>query len=359
MTLDAGGTNFVYSAIQGNLEIVPPVIRAAQTESLDFCLQTIIEGFEQVIQSLKEKPAAISFAFPGPADYSQGIIGNCPNLACFQGGIPLGSILEEKFGLPVFINNDGDLFVYGEAIGGLLPNINRMIADEGSGKLYQNLLGITLGTGFGAGLVVGHRLHRGDNSAAAEIWAMRHPFDPAIFLEEGASIRAVCRMYAESAGIRVEESPAPEEIFKIAKGVKEGNQKAAIQTFSSLGQVIGCALANIVSVVDGLVVIGGGLSGAHELFMPSLISEMNRPLYTIHNNCRIPSVLRAFNLNDPDQLTMFVRREIKKIPIPGSTKHIIYHPGKQIGVGISAMGTSRAVGIGAYTFALDFLDKNS
>ncbi len=59
---------------------------------------------------------AISFAFPGPADYIHGIIGDLPNFPAFRGGIALGPYLEERFGMPVFINNDGNLFAYGEAI---------------------------------------------------------------------------------------------------------------------------------------------------------------------------------------------------------------------------------------------------
>ena len=67
---------------------------------------------------------AISFAFPGPADYPNGIIGGyLPNFPSFREGVALGPFLQEKFGVPVFINNDGDLFAYGEALGGTLPEV--------------------------------------------------------------------------------------------------------------------------------------------------------------------------------------------------------------------------------------------
>jgi glucokinase len=49
-----------------------------------------------------------------------GIIGDLENLPTFKGGVALGPMLEEIFNIPVFINNDGDLFAYGEAIAGLL-----------------------------------------------------------------------------------------------------------------------------------------------------------------------------------------------------------------------------------------------
>jgi glucokinase len=86
LTLDAGGTNFVFSAIRSNAEIVDPVVLPAETQVLARSLETIVSGFRQVMEKLDEKPVAISFAFPGPADYPNGIIDNVGNLPAFAGG---------------------------------------------------------------------------------------------------------------------------------------------------------------------------------------------------------------------------------------------------------------------------------
>ena len=75
VTLDAGGTNFVFGAIRANKFIVDPITMPSNADDLDRCLATMVEGFERVIAQLDAKPAAISFAFPGPADYPNGIIG--------------------------------------------------------------------------------------------------------------------------------------------------------------------------------------------------------------------------------------------------------------------------------------------
>ena len=69
LTLDAGGTNFVFSAIQANNEIVPPFSLPATPDNLQQCLQILIEGFTHIKNQLPAPPVAISFAFPGPADY--------------------------------------------------------------------------------------------------------------------------------------------------------------------------------------------------------------------------------------------------------------------------------------------------
>ena len=163
LTLDAGGTNFVFTAIRGNKEVVKPVVLPSHPNNLKDCLETVVEGFKIVMAKLDDMPVAISFAFPGPADYENGIIGDLPNFPAFRGGVALGPYLKEKFRLPVFINNDGSLFAYGEALAGVLPAINEKLKETGSTKQYRNLLGVTLGTGFGGGVVINNVLLTGDN----------------------------------------------------------------------------------------------------------------------------------------------------------------------------------------------------
>jgi hypothetical protein len=116
MTLDAGGTNLRFSAMRGCKPVTETVSLPSNGDDLTRCLANIIDGFTQVKALCPEPPSAISFAFPGPADYPNGIIGDLGNLPGFRGGVALGPMLEDQFHIPVFINNDGDLFVYGEAM---------------------------------------------------------------------------------------------------------------------------------------------------------------------------------------------------------------------------------------------------
>ena len=61
LTLDAGGTNFVFSAIKAGTEIIKPVRKPSNAHHLDSCLETIVNGFQEVKKMLAEKPVAISF----------------------------------------------------------------------------------------------------------------------------------------------------------------------------------------------------------------------------------------------------------------------------------------------------------
>jgi len=357
LILDAGGTNFVFSAIRSNQEIVEPVKLTAQGDTLDVILQNILDGFKRVKSELKEEPVAISFAFPGPADYVNGIIGDLYNLPLFRGGVALGPMLEEQFGIPVFINNDGDLFAYGEAIAGLLPEVNRKLEEAGNPKRYRNLFGCTFGTGFGGGIVSRDELFIGDNSAGGEINRVRNRTFKNFDAEESVSIRGVMREYANYAGINIRSCPKPKEIFEIGMGTLKGNREAAVSAYEAFAVAAGDALANAITLVDGLIVIGGGLSGAYPLFLRKLVEEMNQPYNTVSGTPLERLEVTAYNLEDPGQQEQFFHFDHLEIPVPFSEIRVLYNPLKKIGVGISRLGTFRAVSIGAYAFALHSLDK--
>ena len=352
MTLDAGGTNFKFSAIRGNKPATEAFSVPSNGACLETCLATLVDGFERVRRSLPEPPSAISFAFPGPSDYPNGVIGDLRNLPGFRGGVALGPMLEEKFGIPTFINNDGDLFVYGEAIGGFLPHVNSLLEQAGSPKRYKNLFGITLGTGFGGGIVRNGELFLGDNSMAGEVWLLRNKLHPTMNAEEGACIRAVRRVYSEMTGMPFDEVPEPKDLFEIGSGTKPGNQAAALEAFRRLGIVAGDAMGNALTLIDGLAVIGGGVSGAWPLFLPALVGELNSTYTGPNGNSYRRIASPVFNLEDAAQLETFLQGDRKTIQVPGSAKTLEYDPLQRLGVGMSRLGTSEAVAIGAYAFAV-------
>ncbi len=358
ITLDAGGTNFVFGAMQSNEFIIDPITMPSNAHDLDLCLSTMVSGFEQVIAKLDQAPVAISFAFPGPADYPHGIIGGyLPNFPSFRNGVALGPFLEEKFGIPVYINNDGDLFAYGEAIGGILPEINARLAKLGSPKTYTNLLGYTFGTGFGMGMVIDNRLNRGNNSCA-ETFCLRHKNRPDVFVEDGVAIRAIKRVYGELSG-DVNHTFEPKDICEIAEGTREGNREAAIKAFEEFGEVAGDAIATAVTLTDSLVVLGGGLTGAHKYFMPSLLAQLRGVLHTVTGEelPRIPS--KAFDLDNEEEFVEFAHGDARLIKVYGTERTVIYDPLKATGIALSKLGASKAISIGAYSFALAMIDEQA
>ena len=355
MTLDAGGTNLVFSAVQSIKEIVEPITLPSKANSLEDILRTIIKGFQLVQSKLPDKASAICFAFPGPADYENGIIGDLQNLPFFRGGVALGPMLQEQFGIPVFILNDGDLFAYGEAMFGLLPAINAKLRSAGNPKEYRNLLGVTFGTGFGGGIVSRQGILFGDNSAGGEINRSRNRTYKNWDAEESVSIRGLKREFAGFSGLNIGSVPEPKEICAIGLGQKPGNKEAAIKAFRAFAVDAADTIANAATLVDGLIVIGGGLSGAYPLFLPKLVEEMNLPFATMSGHPLPRLEVEAYNLEDQEELKKFLYSGSGRIQVPFSETTVQYDPGKKIGVGISKLGTSAAVSLGAYAFALSKL----
>ncbi|MFM8434702.1 MAG: ROK family protein [Planctomycetia bacterium] len=354
LTLDAGGTNFSFSAIRSGQTVGDSVTLPAEPHDLDASLRNLVAGFQALIDQIGQAPAAISFAFPGPADYPNGVIFNVGNLPAYGGGVAVGPMLEERFGVPVFLNNDGDLFAYGEAIAGLLPEINAELEAAGSPKRYRNLVGLTLGTGLGGGIVIDGRLLTGDNSAGGEFWLLRNKVRNDCFAEEGASIRAVRSAYAEASGVAA-DGLSPKDIHDIATGAAPGDLQAARQAFETLGEVVGDALANVLTLIDGLAVIGGGLAGAAPLFLPRVMAELNGTIASYGGGKTRRLIQDAYDLGDPAQRMEFLRSEARGVAVPRSSRTLVTDPRKRVGVGVSKLGASRAVGVGAYAFALNHL----
>ena len=355
--LDAGGTGFKFSAVQDSREIIEAFTIPSAAPTLEEVLQKIITGFRECETRCGAKAAAISFCFPGPADYPNGIIGDLENLPTFRGGVPLKQMLENEFHVPVYINNDADLFAYGEALGGLLPEVNHLMEQQGNPKRYKNLLGVTLGTGFGGGIVINNVLLNGDNSAGGEIWCSHNVLYPSTTAEDSLSIRGVRRVYAREAGIAFEQAPQPFDIYKIAEGQQPGNREAALKAWDELSTVLAVVLCNALRIIDGIVVIGGGLSGAWPIFMPKLIEKMRQPYCGLDGRCFPSMESEIFNLEDANDRIRFTEMSGKMVKVPFSDQQVWYDPTKRVGVGVTKLGTSSAVAIGAYAYAMEQLKR--
>ena len=116
---------------------------------------------------------------------------------------------------------------------------------------------------------------------------------------------------------------------------------------------MGNQIANVSTVVDGLIVLGGGVAAAHKWFMPALLKEMNGTLARYDNGGTVPRTpAKAYDLSDPQQAEQFYQGGTTLVKIPHSNKQAVYNKDKKVGIALSKLGTSRAVAIGAYSFAL-------
>ena len=145
------------------------------------------EGFAQTFERLCEmvsarlcavvahgrQVVALSVSIGGPLDTARGIIYSPPNLPGWD-TIPLKDLLEERFGLPAYVQHDG-------AAGALAE------WRFGAGIGVRNLIFLTMGTGLGAGLILNGQVYRGASDLAGEVGHLRiAPDGPEVYGKKGS-----------------------------------------------------------------------------------------------------------------------------------------------------------------------------
>lgn len=162
-------------------------------------------------------------------------------------------------------------------------------------------------------------------------------------------------MYGEASG-----NPAhglePKDICEIADGKREGNRDAALKAFAEFGEIAGDAIATGVTLVDGLIVVGGGLTGARKYFMPSLLGELRGKLHSLAGEELDRVQMKVFDLDNDNEFEAFAKGDERQIKVYGSERTVPYDPMKRVGITVSKLGASQAISIGAYSFALSQID---
>ena len=217
------------------------------------------------------------------------------------------------------------------------------------------MVGYTFGTGFGVGVIVNGELNRGDNSCV-ETFCLKHKKYNGVIVEDGVAVRAVKRVYAEHSG-DTDHKLEPKDIYDIAEGKIPGDAEAAKKAFAEMGEVAGDAMATAVTLGDGLIVIGGGITAARKYIMPALLAELRGKMQTITGEELNRVQMKVYDLDNEEEFAEFARGEQRELKVYRSDRTFAYDPQKRIGVAISKMGASKAISVGAYTFALDQLDR--
>ena len=124
-----------------------------------------------------------------------------------------------------------------------------------------------------------------------------------------------------------------------------------------MGRVAGLAIAQAAQLMDGIVVIGGGISASAKYFMPYLLEEMRGTVKTLSGDTLNRVQMKVYNLDNPEEFAAFAKGEARELKIYGTDKTVTYDPQKRIGITIDKIGTSTAISVGAYDFALAEMDR--
>ena len=177
-------------------------------------------------------------------------------------------------------------------------------------------------------------------------------FNPEVNAEDVVSIRAVQRVYAAEAGMPYPNDLEPKDIYEIAKGKQEGDRRAALKAYEEMGRALGDTVANVLTFIDGIAVIGGGITGASELYMPSVMEELNFKYHPSNVDEMPRLVQKVFNLDVEQDRKEFFKDYSKSIPIPGTGRSIAYDPLPRLAIATSSRGANESIALGAYAYAL-------
>jgi len=239
--IDLGGTNIRCGLVENG----SVVTRLSEPCRSDRPENEVVDQIKEMIRRLMNPSVkGIGIGVPSVVDEQKGIVYNVMNIPSWK-EVHLKDTLEAEFGLPVYVNNDANCFALGE---------HRC----GAGKPYRNILGVTLGTGVGAGVIIDNRLYSGSNTGAGEIGCLPY-------------LEHTLEFYCGSAFFVEYYHTTGKKVAELA-----GNGDAhALKIWEEFGKHMGVLVKIILFVYDpDAIVFGGSIANAYSYFEEAMRKEM-------------------------------------------------------------------------------------
>jgi glucokinase len=239
--VDMGGTKISLGRVEDGRLVRDVSFPVSAQGSEQRVIDEVIGAVERVFD---RDVAGIGVGVPSVVDLEKGIVYDVQNIPAWK-EVRIREILERRFERPVYVNNDANCFAVGEK-------------HFGKGKKYSHLVGLIVGTGLGAGIVINGRLYSGPNCGAGEFGMI--PYQDSI-LEHYASGQYFTRTH----GLKGEEAHARAE-----RGDRE-----ALAVFEKFGRHFGDAVMTIMLAVDPeAIIIGGSVSRDFAYFAGAMRERM-------------------------------------------------------------------------------------
>lgn len=278
LAIDIGGSKMMVGLVDNDGKAKQKKIRGLAP---DITETELLENILMLSRSVMAEEAdvkidAAGVTIPGLADAKRGIW----LYACFSGieNFPIADALSLDLQIPVFISNDVNACAFGEM-------------DYGACRENRNFMWVTVSNGIGGGLVLDGRIYEGSAGCSGEIGHIIVAENGNLCdcgnrgcLEAHASGRAIVRnYYAKKSAPITNESLESISAKQVAERARAG-ELAAIQAYREAGYYLGKAIAGAVNMINPeKVILGGGVSLAHDLFMPELKSTVDKMAFKAAN----------------------------------------------------------------------------
>jgi len=246
--VDLGGTKVAAGKVTGK------ILSEQLTEKLDQSSDDPMDAVRIIIKLIQklvdEGVKGIGIGVPGLVDRSTGVTYDILNIPNWK-EIPLKAIIEKEFNVPVYVDNDSNCFAMGEYRYGAFAG-------------HSDFVGITLGTGMGAGIIKNGQLIPDANCCSGEFGTMSY----------------LDGIYEDYTGGPFFQRKYGKSGEALSEAAKKGDQLAQ-EAFNSYGRHLGNAIKTIIMAVDPpMMIIGGSVAAAHELYEEAMwqsISEIPFP----------------------------------------------------------------------------------
>ena len=278
--IDIGGTNIKFGLVDFDGNVIHRRQRPTMADKGPKVLMHLVTNIaEELLLLAAEEEHHVQWlgvGTPGAVDARTGtVIGPCPNIEGWQ-GTEIGSVLQERLNMPVYVDNDANVVALAES---------RFGAAVGS----QSMVCVTIGTGIGGGIVLDGNLWRGASNSAAELGHLSICYNGVLCsCGRAGCIEAYCASGAilDRARSKLKKTPTPVfdalldgdlsklTIKKLFTGLRK-HDNVARETLDETAAYLGTGLAGVVNLLNPeTVVIGGGVADGGGGFVDSVAREI-------------------------------------------------------------------------------------
>ncbi len=250
--VDVGGTKINFGIVNNGVVIRKLKVDTPARENKEVIIQSIISGIEKLTGETEF--IGIGIGVPGLLDEEKGIVYNVTNIPSWD-EVHLKDSISSYFNKETYLTNDANCYVLGEKL-------------FGKGTAHDNIVGVTLGTGLGAGIIIKNQLHSGLFSCAGELASI--PYKAHNF-----------EYYCSGQFFKKEKKISGKELFTQAT---LGDEKA-LDIFNEFGRNVGNLVKMILCFLSPeAIFFGGSIVEAKAYFHQGLMEEVNTFPYDMVKN---------------------------------------------------------------------------